>query len=247
MAWLTSAIHVLVVAICAFITTARPAEGLVLAERLREAKAGDYLVILQERTATLLLVREVDNDHLILEEISAPVTARGQYRWSEWIQHHAPGYCSWTTYFITPSGLVEHAYSHSRCGWMNIGNSDPFLSTLLRLSFTEIPPSERRRIGPPAPGGLDQRPVWNPPLIYEGRRQLDSIFVAYHAVWPRDGSPLGGREVLIYMPQQEGPYPAYFPYWLEVKAALKDSNLRVLDSGRGLISPKPKPSVNRCR
>jgi hypothetical protein len=221
------------------------AYSLTLTEKLREAAPGDYLVTNQDRTLTLLLIAERNDERIVLQEISAPETRRCT-NWAQWLAAKAPGHTAWNGYLISlETGRIERAYSYSKQGWLDLRGCDHFFSTLLRLPLTPVAEAERRRVGRPGRSGSDQRPVWQPALVFEGQRVSGARFDAYSACWPRDGTPIAGREIILYLPAERGSYPRYFPYWTDIKGTLKEFHLRVVDSGRGLSSPKPSLLTSR--
>lgn len=212
-----------------------------LADALDQASVGDFLVTLQDRTATLLIVSDVGAHQIVFQEISSPVEC-GSGNWPDWLSRGAPGHTSWTAYVVgIGTGRVERAYSFSRNGWLDLRGCDPFLTTLLCLPLKPIPTQERRKAGPAPLVGPDRRALWQPPLIVNGRRVPQASFEAYRSLWPRDGSALAGREIILYLPREKGAYPHYFPNWIEVNLGLKDSRLRMIDSGQGLAIPRSNP------
>jgi hypothetical protein len=215
-----------------------PLSALTLIEQVAKSKEGDYLVTYQNRTYTLLLIRQVNGDSVTFEEISVPRRRGGGpgMPWSQWVARGAPSYTSWLTYTInTQDRKVGDTYSFARGGWVACNQNEAFLTTLLTLQFQPIPPEQRKRTG-------NGRAIWHPPLCFEGRSTRDIPFNAYTATWPRDGSMLAGKQIIIYLPAQEGAWPAHFPYWIEVSPLPVDQRIRVVDSGRSLHSPKRLPS-----
>ncbi len=217
-----------------------------LGERMEGAQSGDYLVTFQNRSCTLLLVREAGDERILFEEVTLPMRGAQALQWRTWLEQGAPGHSSWIVYAIDrkTSGTVS-TYSYSRRGWLDPAQSGQFFSTLLNTRFSPVPDGRRRRVGALGVRAA-QRAIWNPPLVFEGDRHRDVPFDAWEATWPTDGSALAGRHLTIYLPHSEGDFPGYFPYWLEVSPALLESKLRVVDSGRGLFSPQTLPDELRC-
>jgi hypothetical protein len=210
-----------------------------LVEQLAAAKEGDYVVTQQDRTYAVILVRHRRDDQVVLEEIAVPSCEKRSESWAQWVRSGAPGHTSWMSYEIDlRTGHVSKSYSYSRRGFVDANQTDSFLSTLLTLDFQPVPLEQRRRVGPPAPGGLEKRALWHPPLVFQGRREKGVAFSAFESDWPKDGTVLAGRHIVIYLPEQ-GPYPQYLPYWLEIKGPVTPMRLRVVDSGSGLRSPQP--------
>ena len=131
-----------------------------------------------------------------------------------------------------PSGKMLHYFNYDKNQWYNIPEADNFLSKLLTLQLHEIPPSERKKIG-----AGKNRQYWQPQLIFEGKAVQDVSFNAYRTRWPKDGSELSERTILIYLPENHTSYPTYFPYWLQIYGAIGKANVRIIDSGKGLKSP----------
>jgi hypothetical protein len=76
--------------------------NLTLKDRLIQAQAGDYIVSDQGGTYSLILIRYVDEDQLILEEIAVEQKAINLKKttWKNWIENRAPGALSWVTLVI---------------------------------------------------------------------------------------------------------------------------------------------------
>ncbi len=215
-------------------------KAMTLTERLYEARVGDYLVTMQGRTYTLLLVRGRSDAEVQIEEVVVPECVKNKgSSWRTWFERGAKNHTSWMVYSIDLSeGRVKRCYSFSRGGWVDFSSTDHFLSTLLNLNF--LPIVNRKRVGPaPAFGQPDTRPEWNPQLVYQGVKVKDASFVAYEGLWPKDGTELAGRRVTIYLPARGDLYPAHFPYWIEMSPTLPDGKVRVVDSGSHLHSPQP--------
>ena len=93
-----------------------------LQERLADAKPNDYIATQWHRTTTLVVLRAISPERLLVEEISAP---SGLFRqpesWASWIQHKAPGHTSWSLLEIDPkTGEPIECFSFSRNGWVDI-------------------------------------------------------------------------------------------------------------------------------
>ncbi|MBS0621376.1 MAG: hypothetical protein JSR80_00230 [Verrucomicrobia bacterium] len=197
-----------------------------LINQLQRAKAGDFLVTLQGRTYTLLLIKEFQGNSLVIEEISFPKQKGGRidFSWKTWVEQGAPGHTSWIRSEIeSATGQIQSCYSYSERKWLST-TCDSFLPTLLSLHFQQVSDSQRAKTG--------SGHLWQPPLSFQGKQRRDLPFNAYVGRWPCDNSLLSGRLLTIYLPAQEGPYPDYFPYWIDVQ----DYKIRVVDTGSGLLS-----------
>lgn len=220
--------------------------ALCLKDKFAQAEPGSYLVTEQNRTYTLLHVYEKNAENMVLEEVTVPA-ARYQQNpvgWKTWLESGAPGHASWTHMQINlQSGAFEEVFSFTHQGWLDLSASDTFLTTLLNIPFQEVAPADRRRIGlPPGYNKPDHRKVWQPRLIVNGHPLGGVTFQAWKARWPSDGTELSRKIIEIYLPEERSTagYPTYFPYWVEVEGKIGSAKVRVVDSGKGLSSPKPR-------
>lgn len=214
------------------------AELFPLKEKYSQAKAGDFIVTEIDRTYSLLFIREITQEHLLLEEIAVPEAQVDlkKIQWALWVQNKAPGHTSWTVYQIDrDSGQLIEAFSYSKKGWLYLDETQQFLSKLLCLPMNLLKTEDRKKIGPqPTHQEEDRRAVWNPPLILNGKKQEKAQFEAFRGVWPEDGTPMSKCAVELYFSQN---YPAFpFPYWIEVKSPHYAIRLRAVDSGSGITS-----------
>ncbi len=221
-----------------------PAFGnLFLKDNLKNADVGDYLVTIQGKTYSLLLIKEKYQDRYTLEEISIPAILLPNdkgFRWKNWLSEGAPKHTSWVIFEVdVNSGDILEYYSFSRRGWLEMDDGENIFSTILTLPFTPVPKNKRKKRGPaPSAGELDRREFWSPPIFFEGEKYKDVSFTAYSAKWPKDGGDLAGKIITAYLPHDSEIFPSYFPYWLEISNALGRVKIRVADTGKNLISPK---------
>ena len=217
-------------------------QTMMLKDGLREASEGDYIVTAQERNYTVLLVTRKDEQTLTIEEISVPETRfpRGTPSWRQWVEQGAHGHTAWVSYEIDAgSGKVLQQYSFTRNGWCDIHQAENFLSTLLSLRLHPVEDRHRKRVGPlPVQAHRDNRPFWSPRMVVEGQIQRGVPMRPWKTRWPNDGSELAGKIIEVYLPERDGPYPRYFPYWLQVSGVVGKANMRIIDAGQGLRSPK---------
>ena len=233
-----------------FLLTAFGVAGeITLKQKLAEAEPGSYLVTEQGKTCTFLHVYEKSDESIVLEEVTIPAARFEEQHasWREWFERGAPGHTLWTLSQINlESGKFEEVFSFTHEGWIDLSQSNSFLTTLLNLRFQEVPDTYRRRIGmPPGHGKPDYRPIWNPRLIVGGSPLAQVPFSAWKARWPSDGTELSRKTVEIYLPEDPWDshlpaYPTYFPYWVEVEGKIGSAKVRVIDSGTGVHSPKPR-------
>jgi hypothetical protein len=216
-----------------------------LKERFREAQPGDYIVTAQENSYSLLIVRSV-SDRLLLEEISVPEKQIDlkSVNWHEWLMRRAPGHTTWTFYTLDlKEGRLLDCFSYSKKEWVCLENQEQFLARLLQLELQPTPDKERKRIGPKGSEETDQRKLWNPALICEGKKSERAVFTVMHTQWPEDGSPLSDCRVELYFDHARPTFP--FPYWIEVKSPHYAYKVRAIDSGHHLTSPLKKTTYQQ--
>lgn len=216
------------------------AQAMTLKERLQEAASGDFVVMAHKKVYTLFHVQDKQAGRLTIEEISVPA-ARLTFpiNWQAWLQEGAPGNTNWLLYTVNlASGRVENSYSVADHAWVNL-SQDHFLSTLLNLPLNRIPDSERKRRGvSQRPGGPDTRPFWQPKLVFGGRPVEGVPFSAWTTRWPKDGSVLSGKWIEAYLPDTDGRFVSYLPYWLQVSGNIQNlATIYIIDSGKNLQSP----------
>lgn len=210
-----------------------------LQQKFVQAQAGDYIVSLQDGNYSLLFIRAIALDTLLLEEVCIPEKQLDLKKtdWQQWLQNKAPGHTSWTLYEIDrQSGQLIECFSYSKNGWLYLDTSEQFLTQLLTLPLHPLSSDQRKKIGvPPASGEADQRALWNPPLVIAGKKLEKPAFDVLKTVWPDDGSRLALCAIELYFSKQDPAFP--FPYWLEVQSPHYSFKMRTVDSGHGLVSP----------
>ncbi len=220
-----------------------------LRDRLKESKPGDYIVTRMDNTYTVILIKEKSDRQISFEEITIPAQRLHNERfpwagWRHWVENGAPGHTSWLLYSVNSgSGVMNEYYSYSQGRWCSITEANNFLSTLLNLRFVQIPRDKMKRVGivPPSErNGQDSRRIWIPKMIYEGKTVRNVEFDAWRTRWPKGNGELSGKTITVYLPRDEKKYPSYFPYWLEIQGMLGKAKIRIVDSGRGLISPRSR-------
>lgn len=225
------------------------AEELYLKNLMQTAEPGGYVITEQNKTFTFLHIHDKTTDALVIEEVTIPATSFARHRigWKEWFERGGPGHTSWTMSQINlQTGKLEETFSFTHQGWLDLSDSNPFLTTLFNLSFHRIPEDQRRRVGlAPGYGKPDHRPIWHPRLIVEGQLIPNIPFSVWKGRWPSDGSDLARKLIEIYLPYGEAHpnlprFPIYFPYWLEVEGKIGSAKVRIVDSGTGASSPKGK-------
>lgn len=211
-----------------------------IAQSLKKAQTGDYLVSTHGKNFTLFHIFDSRDNTLVIEEISAPLSEVKKIKglWQEWINRHAPGHLSWVMYELDLNTTnIEQMYSFSQRCWQKIYPQEQIFPTLISLQFKLIPDSHRKKAGPPPPLEMpDDRSIWNPPIFYYGKKIKLATCNAYQALWPQDGSELANKKIEIYLPQDSEKVPNYFPFWVQASNHFAQAKMRVIDSGRGLKS-----------
>jgi len=187
---------------------------------------------------SLLLLRLFSSTSLLLEEISAPQSALSSFpSWEAWVAANAPGHTSWVVYDIDPSTChLKECFSFSKHGWLYL-DEEYLLAKLLSLSFSLVPESGRKRIGPPPREGNDVRALWSPPIIFNGKKKEKPRVEVWKTLWPKDHSKLSECTIELYFDTEMPDFP--FPFWTEIQSPHYAFKLRVVDAGRGLSSPQP--------
>lgn len=208
-----------------------------LADRVLEGEVGDYIVTEQDRNYSILLLKESGKDALLFEEISVPshLIKRSSIDWKKWLETGAQGHTSWIQYEIDPVSFhLLEAYSFSRKGWLFLGESDHFLSRLLSLPLISISQEERKKIGPaPKEDEPDRRKTWNPPTFSNGKK-VQTSSEAWKTVWPQDSSLLSSCQITLYFPPKD---LSSFPSWIEATNGHFSYSIKMIDSGKSMISP----------
>lgn len=209
-----------------------------LKEKLTSAKAGDYFVFSYHKHATLLLIREISEEDLVIEEITGPLQILNQYRgeWQKWLEAGATLHTSWTISDINlKTGDLKWVFSVPTHEFISSIQDFSFLPKLLTLPLQNVNQDARKRIGPePMPGEIDMRKLWLPKIWYKGELVTPTIEVK-EVNWPHDTSALSGKHIDLYIPQSNA--LTYFPYWIEIRGNIGKFRIGVEDSGSDLHSP----------
>lgn len=228
---------ILLIPFCVF------AEETYLRDNLKRAQPGDYIVTAQGKMYTILLIRDRDPSQLVIEEISIPISAAPR-NWRYWIENNAPSHTAWVMYNLDLDNTqIHHYYSFTKNAWFDLAPAENILSTLLNLRLTKVPPTELKKIGPAPSAGPDLRRPWQPKMIVNGCEIKGVAFAAWHTTWPQDASELSGKEIEVYVPEENEKYPSYFPYWLQVSGMSGNAQVRIIDSGTNLKTTKSRPSL----
>lgn len=206
-----------------------------LKDKIVKGNSGDYVVTEQMGTYTILVIRFLSANHLLLEEIDVPKLnlEPAPSSWKDWIAKEAPGHTAWVSYLIDleKNKLLE-IYSHSRSAWLYAEDPNNFLPRLMTLSLEKTPTDKRKRIGPPPNDDEDHRALWLPSVTFEGKKMEKPPITAWTTKWPSDNSIIAGCEIELYFSGFA------FPYWIEIKSPHYKAAIRTIDTGRAMRSPK---------
>ncbi len=223
-------------------------EAFYLRDNLKLAQKGDYLVTAQGKMATVLHIFERTPQGLLIEEVSIPSAQLPCTftNWKQWMEQGAPGNTAWVVYGLDlATGHMLQCYSMTKRAWINIPEATNFLTTLLNLQFTRIPDWQKKKAGPPPlPGIPDRRQAWQPRMILESQEIKGVLFDAFRARWPSDKTILSDKTIDVYLPQETGRYPAYFPYWLQISGVVGKAQVYIIDSGHEMKSPALLPKAS---
>jgi hypothetical protein len=204
-----------------------------LKAKIEKGETGDYIVTQQDKSISLVRLREVTAQKLVLEEITAPAVSIGTpSSWPNWVKEGAPGHTSWILYEIdTYKGEIIESYSVSQKNWVTI--DQPLLPKMLALPLSQTPQDARKRIGPPPQSGEeDRRSLWLPPLVFQGKKVAKPTFEVFETRWPKDESDLDDCRLEFYFLAD---FP--FPLWIEAMSTHYTLKIRTLDAGHHLSSP----------
>ncbi len=201
---------------------------------LSRGEKGDYIVAESGKLFTLIHIRAIDANKIVLEEISAPTKNKPTQSWAGWVRQKAPGHSSWSILEMNlQTGQITDCYSFSKNAHIQISPKESLLATLLQLPLKPVSSQERRRVGPPPlQGESDFRKLWTPPLIFEGKAVIDPQFSVFQTTWPNDDSELGGRQITLYFDQK---MRIPLPLWIDVETSHMTFRFHVIDSGKNLM------------
>lgn len=219
-------------------------EKLYLIENLRKANNGDFIVTSQNKCFSLLHVFSRTNTTLAIEEISIPASKvpSANFSWRNWIAQGAQKNTSWVIYTVDlTSGKLLESYALTKRGWQPIARQDSFFYTLLNLQLAKIPLEQRKRVGSLMPTSYANKALWQPAIVIDGNKVEGIHFDGWRTFWPKDGSELSGKAIEAYTPEASSGYATYFPYWLQISGSVVCAKIRIVDSGKNLISPASPP------
>ncbi len=206
-----------------------------LADRLEHAHVGDYIVTELDKTISLVRIRALSEQQLVLEEVTAPASLinPAKIRWATWLQENAEGHTSWLLYHINrKTGALEKCYSYTQQGWVTL--DFPLLPKMLTLPLASTPHDKLRRIGPaPQRDEEDRRSLWIPPLVFQGKKLTKPALEVMETRWPEDHSQISLCRIELYFYRD---FP--LPVWVEGTNGHFTMKVRTLDFGHNLASPK---------
>ncbi|MCF7853012.1 MAG: hypothetical protein K9M07_07225 [Simkaniaceae bacterium] len=210
--------------------------SLTLMEKLQNAHQGDYVVTLMSKNYSLISIHTKTDDSIIFEEISVPVSSMEKAPdWKNYVLQKAPKAISWILYEIDlKTGKMIESYNVLGGYFLDLSSFDSVLAKLMHLTLETVKESERRRIGVSSSlSGFDTRKIWNPPLVFERKKEKSPQFSVYHATWPEDATILSGKTVELYFDRQRSHFP--FPMWMQIKDA-SDTSFKVpsVDAGHSM-------------
>ena len=214
------------------------AASMTLKEKFQTGSPGDYTVTLQNKTYSLLILREINGSKVQFEEISVPAhrIKLQKFSWRTWLENNAPHHSSWIQFELDLNKeKITESFSITRNAWTTL--SDSFLTQLLSLKLSPLAHSDRKKIGPPPPfGENDHRKEWLPPQYIEGKRVKNAQFSVFQARWPKDESELSNCLIDLYFDTNQTSFP--FPFWIQLSDGKGTYKIRVIDSGKELQSPQ---------
>ena len=233
--------RIIIFAIFLFIISPFADGNVTLKNRLIKSNVGDFIVTEQGSNYSLLLIRLIEKNLLVLEEISIEqsLVDLDKVSWKKWIEKKAPGAFSWTSFVIDlEKNTLTQCFSHFQKQWIFIEKSDYYFAQLLTLSLHPSQDNERKRIGPaPLPGEADRRKLWQPQMTREGKKIKNPHFEVLRVHWPNDKTRLAGSILELYLDAEQPHFP--FPYWMEIQSPHYTFKIRAVDSGTGIQSPMP--------
>jgi hypothetical protein len=210
-----------------------------LSDELKSAAVGDYVVFSEQKHIILFRIADLHED-FVVEEIALPESSckPATMNWQEWLMQDAPGNSSRTvTYIDKTTGAIKKMYSISDGEWVEQKPLFPFLPALFSLPLELVPPKERKLSGPPPlEGEQDFRRPWSPKVVFEKKVIKDVAFDVFRTRWQKDASELSEKAIVLYFPRSKECL-SYFPYWIELTDGFGKVKVRVIDSGKNLISP----------
>jgi hypothetical protein len=189
-----------------------------LADRIRNARVGDWCIQQIDYTTVAWLVRQAQHQ-FILQEWTVPASACEQngsdpQLWSQWIRQNQDKPESMRLLWTEAEGWK--IWDCTRESWTALEREQSLVGALFSAAFDSVDPAHQRRIGPrPKAGTEDNRPVWRPslarswPRVEVWRRRL-----------PLDPGAENTFLLTVWCAPPEYPgFPAIFPVHVEAERA----------------------------
>ncbi|MBN2479645.1 MAG: hypothetical protein JXA94_05405 [Parachlamydiales bacterium] len=216
-------------------------------DKLKTSQKGDFVVYEFNKLYSLLSIFDIDDDKIILEEVSIPKNNFKDSSFLDWINKGFLGSTSHMLYEIDLNkNKIIDAYSISRNAWIDLSKESSFLIKLLSLDLKRIKDSERKKIGPKINGEVDRRMVWNPKMFKNNQIIKKPSFDVFKTLWPDDGSDFSNKEFFIYFDKNNNNFS--LPYFIEISTNGLSFMIKNMDSGNNLKSkiskfPKRAPQI----
>ena len=210
---------------------------LTLKEKLIQAEPGAYVVAERGSLVFLIHFHSKEGARFVFEEISIPACrVKNLVSWKEWGQQGAQGHSSWMLYEIDmEKGCLSECYSPSLKAWVSTEELQPLLLPLISLELHYLSEEKRLQKEPTQrPGSMSLRP-WSPLQVKNGQAVPNPSYDVYRAKWPRDGTSMSGKQIVLYFDKESPHFP--FPYWLQAQDGAIKFKIRAIDSGMGFSSP----------
>lgn len=225
-----------------YIGAAAYAAPTTLKTRLQSGAVGDYVVTAQDKSFSMLRIREKTESRLVLEEITAPESRLdlNNLSWTKWLEQRAPGHSAWLLYEIDlNTGKLLECFSVSQRSWISV--EEPILPKMLNLPLSQVDNEKRRRIGPqPQKSEEDTRALWIPPVTFEGAKLNKPSLEVLETRWPDDASELAGCHLELYF------LPGFaLPFWIETSNGHFTLKMRSVACGKASHSPIKMPMPHR--
>lgn len=216
-----------------------------LKQRFDHAQVGDYVVTEQDKNLCLLFVRHLDQDILIIDEMTFNENdlPKGFKNWQSAAFGNAYP-VSWISFqFNKQSGILEEAYNFNEKSWLEFREEEVFLKGLLNLDLNFVKDQDRKKIGSsPKDGDPDLRKCWCPPLVINGQKYQKPSYDVFKGRWPEDSSLLSKCQIEMYFSKVDSSLP--FPTWIEINNGHYGFKLKGIDAGHNFhvnaLRPLPK-------
>jgi hypothetical protein len=213
--------------------------GVVFKDIFSKGEVGDYSVYQNGSSVTILHIHSKELPFITFEEITLPkevYTNVNGMDLNTYLQKMAPFSTSWTLMEIDTSTLnITSTYCFLRKAHLVLNKEDTLISSLLSLDLSPVADQHLARTGPRAASKVDERPIWIPSMVVDGKKHSPKTVDVYAGRWAKDSSPLSEKGIELYILNH---FP--FPYWIQVHGDLGSKKMISIDSGHHLVSPITK-------